>query len=54
MSRLVFRLVDLPNADLRREGFAPGWYYWPDEYKRSEGAPVGPFASEQEARDARC
>ena len=46
----VFYLHNLPNADLIREGYAPGWYWWscfpgclPD------GDPIGPFATEAEA-----
>jgi len=44
----VFYLYNLPNADLIREGYEPGWYWWacfPGCLPDSD--PIGPFASEE-------
>ena len=46
----TFYLHDLPNADLIREGYAPGWYWWlrwPGCL--ADGDPCGPFDTEDEA-----
>lgn len=46
----VFYLHDLPNADLIKEGYTPGWYYWfcfPGCLPDSD--PIGPFETEDEA-----